>query len=171
MQIQDLDSKLGKLKNANDFELIIDKIYKKLIEKHRSQPFLSNNEFDLLNVSYQINWIKSHAELLYKFNSIFFLPCHINSMGNMDLKKICKKLHYTPDQRIKLKKYFFADIRNALSHADYRCELDDDGKFKHIICKTDDDEIIKLDYSKMMLIAEKMIELISIQRQLIEYYR
>ena len=169
MRVQDVNSKLDKLKNSTEFESIIDEIYIKLVEKQRLQSFLPYDEFELLNVHYQINWVRTYAESLYKFNSIFFLPCHINSMGNIDLQKICKELHCT-DQRIKLKKYFFMDIRNALSHADYRCELDANKKFKGIICKTDD-EVIKLDVHKMMLITEKMIELISIQRQLIEDYR
>ena len=169
MQAQDVGSKLDKLKKSTDFEDTIGRIYIKLVENRRLQSFLSDDEFYLLNVHYQINWIRIYAESLYKFNSMFFLPYHVNSMGNIDLKKICKKLHCT-DQRIKLKKYFFSDIRNALSHADYHCELYDNKKFKYIICNTGDG-VIKLDIFKMMLITKKMSELISIQGQLIEYYR
>ena len=108
----------------------MDKIYKKIIEK-RSELFLSDDELYLFDTGYQINWIRSHAEFSYKFNSIFFLPCDINARGNIDLDGIRKKLKYTSDQYKKLKKYFFMDIRNALSHTDYRYELDDNIKFKY----------------------------------------
>ena len=170
IDIQDLNVKLNKLKNINDFGSTVDRIYKKLDKIQSSQPFLSDNEFDLLNVDYNINWLRSHAEFLYKFNSIFFLPKDINSRGNIKLEKICKRLRYTDKQIIKFKRYFFVDIRNALSHADHRYELDKDIKFKYVICDTDDG-IIKLDSSKMMLIMEKMIKLTSIHGELLTYYR
>ena len=170
MQVQNVNLKLDKLKTSTDFESIIGKIYKKLVEKQQLQPFLPCDEFYLLNVHYQINWIRIYAESLYKFNSIFFLPCHINPMGNMDLQKICEEINYTSDECRKLKKYFFMDIRNALSHADYHCELDDNRKFKYIICNTGK-EVIKLNLPKMVLITKKIIELISIQDQLMAHYR
>ena len=129
---QDLISKLNKMNNMVNFGFAVDKIYKKLNEIQSSQPFLSDNEFTLLNADYNINWLRSHAEFLYKFNSIFFLPDDVNSSGNIKLKEICDRLNYTDDQFIKLKKYFFMDIRNALSHANYRYELDEDMKFKYL---------------------------------------
>ena len=101
----------------------------------------------------------ARAEFLYKFNQY-----------TQGLEKICKRLRYTDKQIIKFKRYFFVDIRNALSHADHRYELDKDIKFKYVICDTDDG-IIKLDSSKMMLIMEKMIKLTSIHGELLTYYR
>ena len=62
------------------------------------------------------------------------------------------------------------DIRNALSHANYRYELDEDMKFKYVIWDIKNG-VIKLDLPKMMLILKKMIELNSIQFQLLKYYR
>ena len=167
---QDLISKLNKMNNMVNFGFAVDKIYKKLNEIQSSQPFLSDNEFTLLNADYNINWLRSHAEFLYKFNSIFFLPDDVNSSGNIKLKEICDRLNYTDDQFIKLKKYFFMDIRNALSHANYRYELDEDMKFKYVIWDIKNG-VIKLDLPKMMLILKKMIELNSIQFQLLKYYR
>ena len=167
---QDLISKLNKMNNMVNFGFAVDKIYKKLNEIQSSQPFLSDNEFTLLNADYNINWLRSHAEFLYKFNSIFFLPDDVNSSGNIKLKEICDRLNYTDDQFIKLKKYFFMDIRNALSHANYRYELDEDMKFKYVVWDIKNG-VIKLDLPKMMLILKKMIELNSIQFQLLRYYR
>ena len=167
---QDLISKLNKMNNMVNFGFAVDKIYKKLNEIQSSQPFLSDNEFTLLNADYNINWLRSHAEFLYKFNSIFFLPDDVNSSGNIKLKEICDRLNYTDDQFIKLKKYFFMDIRNALSHVNYRYELDEDMKFKYVIWDIKNG-VIKLDLPKMMLILKKMIELNSIQFQLLKYYR
>ena len=167
---QDLISKLNKMNNMVNFGFAVDKIYKKLNEIQSSQPFLSDNEFTLLNADYNINWLRSHAEFLYKFNSIFFLPDDVNSRGNIKLKEICDRLNYTDDQFIKLKKYFFMDIRNALSHANYRYELDEDMKFKYVVWDIKNG-VIKLDLPKMMLILKKMIELNSIQFQLLRYYR
>ena len=167
---QDLISKLNKMNNMVNFGFAVDKIYKKLNEIQSSQPFLSDNEFTLLNADYNINWLRSHAEFLYKFNSIFFLPDDVNSSGNIKLKEICDRLNYTDDQFIKLKKYFFMDIRNALSHANYRYELDEDIKFKYVVWDIKNG-VIKLDLPKMMLILKKMIELNSIQFQLLRYYR
>ena len=86
------------------------------------------------------------------------------------LKEICDRLGYTHDQFLKLKKYFFVDIRNALSHVDYKYELENNVKFKYIIYNTKN-EVIKLDHSKMMRISEKMVELASIHVQLIKYYK
>ena len=162
--------KLNKLKNISDFGGIVSKIYQKLDEKQRSQPFLSDDEFNLLNEGYHINWLRSSAEFLYKFTTIFFLPDDINSDGNIKLKEICDRLGYTHDQFLKLKKYFFVDIRNALSHVDYKYELENNVKFKYIIYNTKN-EVIKLDHSKMMRISEKMVELASIHVQLIKYYK
>ena len=167
---QDLISKLNKMNNMVNFGFAVDKIYKKLNEIQSSQPFLSDNEFTLLNADYNINWLRSHAEFLYKFNSIFFLPDDVNSSGNIKLKEICDRLNYTDDQFIKLKKYFFMDIRNALSHANYRYELDEDMKFKYVVWDIKNG-VIKLDLPKMMLILKKMIELNSMQFQLLRYYR
>ena len=167
---QDLISKLNKMNNLVNFGFAVDKIYKKLNEIQSSRPFLSDNEFTLLNADYNINWLRSHAEFLYKFNSIFFLPDDVNSSGNIKLKEICDRLNYTDDQFIKLKKYFFMDIRNALSHVNYRYELDEDMKFKYVIWDIENG-VIKLDLPKMMLILKKMIELNSIQFQLLKYYR
>ena len=99
---QDLISKLSKMNNMVNFGFAVDKIYKKLNEIQSSQPFLSDNEFTLLNADYNINWLRSHAEFLYKFNSIFFLPDDVNSSGNIKLKEICDRLNYTDDQFIKL---------------------------------------------------------------------
>ena len=62
------------------------------------------------------------------------------------------------------------DIRNALSHTDYRYELDDNIKLKYIISKTDDG-IIKLDRSKIILITKKIIKLAMIQKELIQHYK
>ena len=166
-QIQNL--KLNELKNINNFGIIMNKIYEKLDKAQRSQSFLSDGEFILLNMDYQINWFRSHTESLYKFNSIFFLSNDIKSDGNIKLKKICDRLKYTHDQFIKLKKYFFIDIRNALSHIDYRYELDNNLKFKYIICNTKY-EAIKLDHSKMRLIVKKMTELANIHDQLMRHY-
>ena len=162
--------KLNKLKNISDFEGIVLKIYQKLDEKQRSQSFLSDDEFNLLDVNYHINWLRSSAEFLYKFTTIFFLPDDINSDGNIKLKEICDRLGYTHNQFLKFKKYFFVDIRNALSHVDYKYELEDNVKFKYIIYNTKN-EVIKLDHSKMIRIAEKMIKLASIHVQLIKYYK
>ena len=170
IKAQDLNLKLNKMKNIVDFGFAVDKIYKKLNEIQSSQPFLSDNEFTLLNADYNINWLRSHAEFLYKFNSILFLPEDINWKGNIKLKKICDRLNYTDEQFIKLKKYFFVDIRNALSHANYRYELDEDMKFKYVIWDIKNGAI-KLDLPKMMLILKKMIELTSIQGQLLAYYK
>ena len=162
--------KLNKLKNISDFEGIVLKIYQKLDEKQRSQSFLSDDEFNLLEVNYHINWLRSSAEFLYKFTTIFFLPGDISSRGNIKLKEICDRLGYTYNKFLKLKKYFFVDIRNALSHVDYKYELENNVKFKYIIYNTKN-EVIKLDHSKMMRISEKMIELASIHVQLIKYYK
>ena len=107
IKAQDLNLKLNKMKNMVDFGFAVDKIYKKLNEIQSTQPFLSDNEFTLLNADYNINWLRSHAEFLYKFNSILFLPEDINWKGNIKLKKICDRLNYTDEQFIKLKKYFF----------------------------------------------------------------
>ena len=162
--------KLNKLKNISDFEGIVLKIYQKLDEKQRSQSFLSDDDFNLLDVNYHINWLRSSAEFLYKFTTIFFLPDDISSRGNIKLKEICDRLGYTHDQFLKLKKYFFVDIRNALSHVDYKYELENNVKFKYIIYNAKN-EVIKLDHSKMMRISEKMIELASIHVELIKYYK
>ena len=130
----------------------------------------TDNEFTLLNADHNINWLRSHAEFLYKFNSIFFLPEDVKRGGNIRLKEICDRLNYTDDQFIKLKKYFFVDIRNALSHTNYRYELDKDMKFKYVIWNIKNG-VIKLDLPKMMLITKKMIELTKMHGQLLTYYR
>ena len=44
IDIQDLNVKLNKLKNINDFGSTVDRIYKKLDKIQSSQPFLSDNE-------------------------------------------------------------------------------------------------------------------------------
>ena len=161
---------LNKLSNINDFGITIDKIYKMLDEKQKSQPFLSEDNFILLNVDYHINWLRSHAETLYKFNSMFFIPSDINKNGNIKLKEICDRLGYTNTiDFIKLKKYFFMDIRDAISHVDYNCELDEDGKFKFIVVNTKN-VMIELDLHKMILITRKMITLTKIHSRLIRYY-
>ena len=168
MREQDVNSRLNKLKNPINFEYTIHEIHKKLDTERQLHPCLSQDEFKLLSVHYYMNLIRVYAESLYRFNSIFFLPWHINSIGNMNLQKICDELHCT-DERIKLKKCFFVDIRNALSHVDYHCEFDDNEKFKYLICNTGED-IIKLNLSKMVPIIEKIIKLINIQRRLITRY-
>ena len=161
---------LNKLSNINNFGVTIDKIYKMLDEKQKSQPFLSEDNFILLNVDYHLNWLRSRAEALYKFNSMFFIPSDINKNGNIKLKKICDRLGYTNTiDSIKLKKYFFMDIRDAISHVDYNCELDEDGKFKFIVINTKN-VMIKLDLHKMILITRKMIILTKIHSELIRYY-
>ena len=84
------------MKNMVDFGFAVDKIYKKLNEIQSSQPFQSDSEFTLLNADYNINWLRSHAEFLYKFNSILFLPEDINQdKCNIKLRKICNRLNYT----------------------------------------------------------------------------
>ena len=170
IKAQDLNLKLNKMKNMVDFGFAVDKIYKKLNEIQSSQPFLSDSEFTLLNADYNINWLRSHAEFLYKFNSILFLPEDINQQGNIKLREICNRLNYTDEQFIKLKKYFFMDIRNALSHANYRYELDEDMKFKYVTWDVKN-EVIELDLPKMMLILKKMIKLTIMQGELLAYYR
>ena len=68
-----IGQKLNKLKNISDFGGIVSKIYQKVDEKQRSQPFLSDDEFNLLHDDYHINWLRNSAEFLYKFTTIFFL--------------------------------------------------------------------------------------------------
>ena len=161
---------LNKLSNINDFGITIDKIYKMIGEEQKSQKFLSTNNFILLNVDHHLNWLRSHAEALYKFNSMFFIPSDINKDGNIKLKEICDRLGYVDiADFVKLRKYFFVDIRNAISHADYNYELDKVGKFKFIIVNTKD-TTIKLDLHKMILITKKMIILGKIHKQLMRYY-
>ena len=61
------------------------------------------------------------------------------------------------------------DIRDAISHVDYNCELDEDGKFKFIVVNTKN-VMIELDLHKMILITRKMITLTKIHSRLIRYY-
>ena len=109
MREQDVNSRLDKLKNPINFEYTIHEIHKKLDTERQLHPCLSQDEFELLSVHYYMNWIRVYAESLYRFNSIFFLPWHINSIGNMNLQKICDELHCTNERIVPA--YYFAVSR------------------------------------------------------------
>ena len=161
---------LAHYSNINDFDLTVDKIYKKMGDAQQSKPSLPREDFVLLNARHNIHWIREHAELIYKFNSIFFITSDIGGKGNIKLYDICKRLNYDDEDFQKFREYFFIDIRNSLSHGDYTCELDSKSEFKYVIYNTKN-KTIKLDSNHMRLIIMKMIELNAIYAELKKYYK
>ena len=63
-------------------------------DAQQSKPSLPREDFVLLNARHNIHWIREHAELIYKFNSIFFITSDIGDKGNIKLYDICKRLNY-----------------------------------------------------------------------------
>ena len=127
-------------------------------------------DFYLISTNAIINQIRSTSECLKHINKIFFIKEHVTRLGTVIISDIAETLGYDERDSKKLKMLLFHDIRNALSHIDYRHVYDNDDSFKSIIWMDMKHEPHEASYKELFKIADRMDYLSKMYQELYREY-
>ena len=132
--LQEQNKLKNRLKNINDFNLDLDKIYPKLHNQYKSNKLmLDDYEWSMLNIDRNVNYMRIMIELLKINNEKLIFYNEKNKSGVTSLLDIAKKIGYkSKTQKRFIKNLFYIEFRNALSHMDYYYKLNNNEKFEFI---------------------------------------
>ena len=109
-----------------DVSILTDQAIEKIrgymaVQKNNQEPLLTEKEYDALQFSRNINFLRDSIEELKISLQLIFDPSKIkpNTELGTYLVQIYEKLDYDNDKQIKINEAFQKDLRNALSHQDY----------------------------------------------------
>ena len=123
-----------RLQNISVFNIDLDKTYNKLHDQYKSNKLMLNDdEWDMMNIDRNINYMRMMIELLKIFNDELILYKEKNKSGNVYLLDVGYKIGYKSEtQKRLLKNLFYIELRNALSHMDYYYKLNNNKKFEFV---------------------------------------
>ena len=131
---------------------------------------LTKNETEVITVNFFINCIRTQAECLKKINALFFSSKHIDKYGNVEISNILQQLKYNSEDSKKITMLLFHDLRNALSHIDYKYSYDENNKFKFIIWHDKNGDSHELSLVQMTYAIARLDGLLDMYRRLYNFY-
>ena len=142
--------------NIMEFDYKVAKAFSNIHNKMNKNNVELDPNFYLISTNTIINQIRSTAECLKNIDKIFFIKKHVTKIGTVQIFDIAKDLGYNEQDSKKLRMLSLHDIRNALSHIDYRHVYNDDGSFKSIIWIDMENKSNETSYVELFKIANKM---------------
>ena len=125
---------INRVLNIMKFDTKVSELNIKIGDSLNSFPkdTISKHEINLFYIGITIQQIRAISEYLKNLNTMFFLPKHVDENGTVKIITIAKDLGYDDEKSQKIRLLLFHDIRNALSHIDYKFKYDDNDNFKSI---------------------------------------
>ena len=104
-----------RLQNISVFNIDLDKTYNKLHDQYKSNKLMLNDdEWDMMNIDRNINYMRMMIELLKIFNDELILYKEKNKSGNVYLLDVGYKIGYKSEtQKRLLKNLFYIELRSA----------------------------------------------------------